>query len=385
MENGAQEVKFEVAWKSEELFLTSRVYFSRMLEECRRATQSIDIEVYIFEDDRAGNELLHVLEQAVERGVRVRILVDGIGTPNWVNKQLETLPAHGIETRVYHPVPRPFSRFWWFLFPRFWRTLRFFLSANRRNHKKVFLIDSKVAFVGGINVSESSLEWCDTGVRVEGEGVDLLEEAFEENWQRGFYFGKKTLREFMRRGKRCRVLSPWIHLNSTLTLRRQRMRDLIKRFERATDRIWVANPYWVPGPLLIRAFIGAARRGVDVRLCYPEKTDVVFTRWVNELLLGPLIPFGVKLFVFQRGFLHAKAVIVDQWGKLGSSNLNARSIYHDLEADAVLSKNENLEKLVEWFEGNCRGSKHIALDELDRRPFMERLGARFVLLFKRWI
>ncbi|MCB0385680.1 MAG: hypothetical protein KDD43_09825, partial [Bdellovibrionales bacterium] len=310
---------------------------------------------------------------------------DGIGTPNWVNKQLDTLPERGIETRVYHPVPRPFSRFWWILFPGFWRTLRFFLAANRRNHKKVFIVDDKVAFVGGVNVSEANLEWRDSGVRVEGEGVNLLVEAFEENWERGFFYGRKVLAGLIRHKKRSRVLSPWIHLNHTLTLRRQRMRDLIKRFDRATERIWVANPYWVPGPSLVRAFIGAARRGVDVRLCYPQKTDVKFTRWVNELLLGPLIPFGVKLFVYQRGFLHAKALIVDQWGKVGSSNLNARSLYHDLEADVVLSKRENLSKLSDWFLHNCEGSKHITLDELGRRSFLERLGARFVLLFKRWI
>ena len=372
-------------WTSEKLYLSSREYFTAILNRCQGACESIEVEVYIFEDDRAGRELLHVLEEAVERGVHVRILVDGIGSPLWVSQQLEKLPRKGIETRVFHPVPRPFSRFWWHVFPRFWRVLRFFLSANRRNHKKVYLIDGKTAFVGGINISEASLEWCDAGVEVEGPGVQSLGAAFSRNWQAAFYFGKPWFEKKPKADPPDQLHSQWIFLNHTLKLRRDRTKELIVRLAEAQQRIWIASPYWVPGPGVVRALIRAARRGVDVRLCIPEKPDVRFTRWVNEILLGPLLPFGVQLFEYQQQFLHAKAMIVDDWAKVGSSNFNARSFYHDLEADVVLSQEDSRISLGKWFESNCEGSKRICAEDLHRRPWLVRMAGRFVLLFKRWI
>lgn len=377
--------QFELAWQTEELFTSSRDYFKRILGACRQAQQSIDVEVYIFADDSIGRELLATLSEAQKRGVRVRVLVDGVGSPHWIDQVMEKLSKSGIESRVYHPVPRPFSRLWWLHFPRFWRVLRMFSAINRRNHKKVFIIDDRTALVGGVNVSEASLQWNDLGVAVEGGGVGLLVEAFEENWKRSFYFGRPILQVLVGLKARSRVLSPWIFLNHTLKLRRERLKDLVTRFSRAETRIWIASPYWVPGPLVIRALIKAAQRGVDVRLWYPEKTDVRFTRWVNELLLAPLIPFGVRLLIFRQGFLHAKAVVVDQWGKIGSSNFNARSFYHDLEADVVLSRQANVESLARWFEHNCSQSNMISIDELAQRPLLERWAARLVLLFERWI
>ena len=157
------------------------------------------------------------------------------------------------------------------------------------------------------------------------------------------------------------------------------------RFDGANQRIWIANPYWVPGPGILRALIRAARRGVDVRLCISEKPDVRFTRWVNELLLGPLLPFGVQLCEFQRGFLHAKTVIVDEWSKVGSSNFNTRSLYHDLEADVILETGENRLKLASWFEDICRDARRVCMEDIHQRPLLERLAGRFILLFKRWI
>ena len=368
---------------SEKLYLSSRDYFTALLKHCQSAEASLEVEVYIFDDDRAGRELLCALEESVERGVHVRILVDGIGSPHWINEMVEKLPHRGIETRVFHPVPHPFFRFWWHLFPRFWRMWHFFLLANSRNHKKVYIFDGKTAFVGGINISEESLEWQDAGVCLQGPEASLLVEAFNENWQRAFYFGKPW--SLRRKKSLPRLQSSRLFLNHNLKLRRETMKELLDHFDHAKKRIWISNPYWAPGPGLLRALIRAARRGVDVRLCIPEKPDVRFTRWVNEILLGPLLPFGVQLYEYQRGFLHAKTLLVDDWTRVGSSNFNTRSFYHDLEVDVVLERPENRIKLAQWFEGLCQRAKKVCLEDIHQRPLLERWAGRFMLLFKRWI
>lgn len=374
-------------WTFEKLFLSSQEYFYEILHSCGQARTSIDIEVYIFSNDEVGKRLIEELEKAVKRGVHVRLLVDGIGSPHWVHGPLESLPEQaGIETRVYHPLASPWSRWGLRNFPHFFLVLKLLNSINRRNHKKVFLIDGEKAFVGGVNVSEASLNWKDVGVMVEGPGVRDLVSAFSFNWTRSASWKMDSVRQpraARRISKSWR--NPYVELNHTLLLRRSRLRLLVARVNLAARRVWIANPYWVPSPKLLGALIKAAQRGVDVRLCFPGFTDVFFTRWVGEILLAPLIPLGVKLHEYRDGFAHAKFMVIDSWGKLGSTNLNYRSQYHDLEADVVLSRLDNIDALARNFEEYCEQSNLVSVADVSRRPWVQRLIARFILIFKRWI
>lgn len=386
MENGHSLVS--QAWVVEQLFLSSKEYFEELIQSCRRAQRSIDIEVYMLVQDEVGNGLLSELRQASERGVSVRVLVDGIGSPHWLHGMLEELPHKGVETRIYHPVANFQLSGWRNLLnlPLFWRLLKVFYYINRRDHKKVFLFDDQTAFVGGINISRESLEWQDVGVKLEGPGVEDLVSAFSLNWSRSTAWDTRPVRRI---GEARRVAkfwnNPYVELNHTLKLRRKRMQRLIERIDNARERVWMVNPYWVPGPLLIRSLIRASRRGVDVRLCFPADSDIFFTPWVGEILLAPLIPCGVKLFEYQRGFIHAKFLLIDSWNRLGSTNLNYRSQYHDLEADIILVNASNVAALAARFREFCQSSKLISVQDISRRPWVQKVLGRFILIFKRWM
>ena len=168
-------------------------------------------------------------------------------------------------------------------------------------------------------------------------------------------------------------------------LRRQRMRNLLSHMRKAESHIWIVNPYWVPGPLTIKTLIDAAQRGIDVRLCLPQTSDIFFYRWISEIMLAPLIPYGVKIFEYKGGFLHAKVVAIDEWAKVGSTNFNYRSRYHDLEADLILSKTINIKKLTKELLDIFKRSILVTAIELESRSRFQKITARFFLLFRKWI
>ncbi|MCM2323552.1 MAG: phospholipase D-like domain-containing protein [Oligoflexia bacterium] len=171
------------AWARETVLPGGDRYFVRLLEAFSQATSSIDLETYIFENGPLGNAVLGALETAAARGVRVRLIVDGLGSPSFNRSAVIALAERGIDVRVYHPLP------WvWFSFSGF---LSLFFKLNRRDHRKLCVIDGRIAFTGSMNVSADHLKehrgtaaWRDTGVEVEGPDAGNLVRAFERTWMR---------------------------------------------------------------------------------------------------------------------------------------------------------------------------------------------------------
>src|SRR5262245_30994742 len=296
-------------WEREEVVCDGDRFFSRLISEISTAVYSIHFEIYIFEKDEAGQRVLAALEHAARRGVRVRLMVDGVGSPRWNKEDLVRLEEAGVEARIFKPYP--WVRGSKFL-PRFFLGGRFqkgMAIHNRRNHRKNCIIDERAAWVGSFNVSRDHLKefvgdraWRDTGVRVEGEEIDRLLFAFERAWVRAW--GPRPREPFKRRAvywwkgrrERKKASDPMslIRLNFTPWLREKFYRDLIRRVGSSKTRVWVTMAYFNPRRRLIRALKTAARRGVDVRLILPQKTDVRVMRWITAAILKKLLTGGVK-------------------------------------------------------------------------------------------
>jgi cardiolipin synthase len=222
--------------------------------------------------------------------------------------------------------------------------------------------------------------WRDTGVVVEGEEVSILVESFNELWSR-----RVPSLKLARRLHRAASSGRLVKLNVRRSQRRENYLDLLVKIVGAKQRIWIENAYFVPDGSLIRALSVAAQSGVDVKILVPAVADVVFIPWVTAAFHDGLLRAGVRIFEYTRSMLHAKTVLVDDWGLVGSSNLNHRSLLHDLEADVVLADDAACRSLQEQFLRDCENAREVTLATWRQRPWLERCVGRALLTMRRML
>ncbi|MBI2605375.1 MAG: phosphatidylserine/phosphatidylglycerophosphate/cardiolipin synthase family protein [Deltaproteobacteria bacterium] len=381
-----------IQWNEETLYDSGDKFFGDLLAAISKAQSSIEFETYIFNDDSLGRKIAEAFKGAAARGVHVRVLVDGIGAPNWVSRFMPDLSLAGVENRVYHPVPW-ISRIG--MHERFARAgllLRLFGRLNRRNHRKTCVTDGGVneggAWVGSMNVANNHLEsrmgdhaWRDAAVRVRGTEVAALREAFERAWASAWYPGKKFKLRIYHEPPGLRLL----RLNHTRLTRLASYRELLFRIRSARDRVWITNAYFVPRTAFVSALARAARNGADVRLLVPGKSDVPFMAWVTSTFYRQLLGTGVRIYEYLPSMLHAKTLIVDDWAEVGSSNLNHRSLLHDLEVDVVLSFRDTRERLGEHFRRDLTRSREVTLERIRSRPLWLQVLASIILKLRYWL
>ena len=380
-------------WSSEKIYLEGDHYFGDLKAEIEGAQRSILFETYLVEEDALSRDVVCCLERAAARGVEVKVLVDGVGGGAWAHRHGKALQEKRIDLRVYHPLP-------WLLFSSFKSSFfhfryffRFLLLLNRRDHRKVCVVDRRKAFVGSMNLTawhsralRGSQAWRDTGVKVEGAAVSLLSDAFENAWRKSWRLGVHTFRPpaVWRRQNIFTGRSP-VRLNYTPVLRWRRYAELVQRLREARSSIWLTNAYFVPQGSLLRELHQSARRGVDVRLIVPKHSDVLFMPWVAAAFYHALIKKGVHIYEYLPGMIHAKTMLIDDWCTVGSSNFNHRSLLHDLEADVVLQQPASQNKLREAFLTDLNLSQKVTLDSFAERPWWQQFLGQLVLIIKYWL
>lgn len=382
-------VTMQKIWDSEEIFFEGDLYFRRLIEDINRAKRSISIEVYIFAEDTLGHKIQEALIQARKRGVRVQIIIDGIGSHELSNNFLQKFYKIGIRVKVYNPLPFYHPLYGKLNFSKKFRILnKRALRINKRNHRKIFIIDERTLYTGSFNISAThtsdhyELAWQDTGVRVTGDRVEFATLNFKKNWKlRDYYRYKKYLRK-------KRVRFQWKHfplrLNQNLLMRNYFYNDLISRIKNAESRIWLTTPYFIPKRRLIRLIARAAQRGVDVTILISDKSDVAIFQTLQYFYYGYLLKKGVKIYHYTNSILHAKNFIIDDWMTIGSSNLNHRSFLHDLEVDLIISEENNKWLISKHFEDSLSEENRITQNVLDHRPWYDKLLGRILFTFKYW-
>lgn len=372
----------------ETIFTTGDAYFSSLLNDIATAHQSIDLETYIFYDDFLGEKIATALGNAAHRGVKIRILVDGAGTPNWGGNLTQRLENAGIQTRIFHPFP---WRFWQWSYavikqPFLLKMIYLFLKINSRNHRKIFVIDKNIAYVGSANIAKCHLSqakggenWRDNIVRLENVDTQKLTTAFEQAWNH--LPPKERIKNIFQRV----IRNPIFRLNNSRHQRRVLYKDLLKRIEKTKQRIWITNAYFVPDHVLLKKLCEAGKRNLDVRILLPEKSDIFLMPWASESFYQSLLKAGIRIFEYYQSMLHAKTLIIDDWFLVGSSNLNHRSLLHDLEIDVNI-RELNSKKIIEnQFLVDMNHAKEITLTQKSQRPWYQRLLGRLILYIKYWI
>lgn len=372
-----------------ETILVNGAYFNALFNDVSSAKTSIDLSTYIFNTDFLGTKLAEELAMAAKRGVKVRLLIDGVGARFTSVGLIETMKEAGVNVRIYHPLP-------W----RIWqmghaahvpdsfikKVFYLFTKINSRNHRKLCIIDQNIIYISSANIDKCHLQtedggdgWRDTSVRITGMDTSYLEYAYERAWQR-FSISERLAMRFRNNG------TPSIfHFNFTRQQRRRIYKQLLLRISQCQRRVWITNAYFVPDSYLQQALIDASKRNVDVRILLPSTTDVLISSLVTSTFYASLLKNGVSIFEYLSGVLHAKILIIDDWYSLGSSNLNSRSMKHDLEADVTIQTSESKRLLERQFLRDLKESQRIDLTYLKKNSSLKTFWGRLLLFMRYWI
>ena len=367
--------------------------FPALCDAFDRAMRSIHVETYIFRLDTAGAKILHHLKLAALRGVRVRVMLDGFGSAQDERAIQSELQSVGAQCRIYRPEPREF-------------TLKSFdFKRLRRLHRKIVVVDSRLAFIGGINFEDDYLTHeplkhvsdprFDYAVQVTGPLVaeavhaqDLL--WLRLNW-RLLLRAPRTWRHLRFRHQRHRgELHPAagtahaaLVLRDNLRYRKSIETVYLEGITHAQETIIIANAYFLPGRKLRHALIDAAQRGVKVKLLLQGKIEYRMqyhaTRWIYDQFLRA----GIEIYEYLPSFLHAKVAVLDQISTVGSSNLDPFSLLLAREANVVIDDAAFTHTLRESLEAAIvHGSKVIEHTLYAQRPMLTRLtdGLAYLLL-----
>ncbi len=343
-------------WK---LHWYSHTAWDAMLAACREAKKSIRFEQFAFEsfkEGEIGHQFAELFAQKAKEGVMVRVLVDSIGSAELLaSKMLGMMIKSGVEVE-WNTIGAP------------WRPLRFLLHIVR-NHRKLVVVDSEVAFVGGVIINERARTWRDTHIQLRGSIVKELKYAFNDLWH-GVRDGDESLLDVP--GERQDGFE--VAVNTPGIAHRRIRNDLVGKLRRARQRVWITTPYFSPDRGLLRMLKHVARRGVDICILLPKSSDQLAADLAARSYFTSLLHAHVRLFLYEGEILHAKtAVVDDSWATVGSANLDPLSLYYNHELNVHTVRKDVIEALSERFLKDLDHAEEVLLNKWQLRPWYERL------------
>jgi cardiolipin synthase len=362
-----------IAGNKIEMLANGDEYFPAMLKAIGSAKRTVNFATYILHSDEIGGQFRDAFCERARAGVEVRLLLDGIGS-GWSldNSDVRMMREAGCKFAYYHPT----------LSLRIDRT-------NRRSHRRVLVVDGKVAFTGSAGFSrkwaghaEDKYHWRDTQARIEGPLVAKLQWAFEEHWV-------KTFGETLSGAGHFPLLTDAGDLKAQLIASHSFSMAPIPllqatAFAAAEKRIWITNPYCTPTDDHVELLVKAVKRGVDVRLLLPGvNNDQPLTKSAGRAAYGRMLEGGVKIFEYQPTMIHTKSMVVDGlFSMFGSSNLDSRSSEINEELDVVVYDEKFGREAEAVFEKDMRQSREYTLEDFKKRSWWERTSEWLMLPFR---
>ena len=350
-----------------------------MLDAIARARDSVNVGTYILDDGEVGMKFAEVLQRKARAGVAVNLLYDSVGSLKTSHEYFDKLKEAGVRVCEFNPV-NPGKRS-----PRG-------ADLNNRNHRKITIVDGRIAFTGGINISEvyssgsltarnkehhdrgedAKRGWRDTDVRVEGPVVAQFQHLFMESWKgqkcpdakQAGYFPKLDPRG----DKLARVVA-----SDPVREKSEMYGALHHAIRNAKSRVWLTIGYFVPDPETLQVLGEAARRGVDVRLVLPGFSDFWAPVYAGRSNYEPLLAAGVKIYEWREALMHAKTAVIDgQWSSVGSTNVDWRSFVHNYEADILVFDPAFGQEMEKRYLLDVKASTPIEREQWSRRGPIER-------------
>jgi len=373
------------------LLIDGPATYAAMFQAMENARDHINLETYIIEDDETGRRFSELLLKKQAEGVQVNLIYDSRGSLGTPAPFFQLLRDAGIQVLEFNPVNPVETRGSW--------------SVAHPDHRKILIVDGKVVFTGGINISEvysgrssgrsrgsgrkqgekGPIPWRDTDVQIEGPVVAEFQKLFLETWQlqKG---AKLTERNYFPDLKaegnalvRAVGSSPGESNRLTFVL-------YVAAITFSEHSLHLTNAYFVPDDETVEALRDAAGRGVDVKLVLPGNTDVSLTLNAGRHYYSKLLKSGVKIYERRDVLLHAKTAVIDGvWSTVGSTNMDFWSFSSNDEVNAVILSKEFAAEMEKMFAWDLAESDEIRLEEWETRPLINRIQEWFAHLFARWL
>jgi len=366
-----EQSSFLLSGNETKLLINGEEKFPEVVKALKSAKHHIHLEYYIFSDDEVGREIMNILIEKSRDGIEIRILVDGAGSSD-LGSIPKTLKENGI--KLYRFMPVRFKNL---------------ASTNYRNHRKMIIVDGKIGFIGGLNIDERYLNngrhklyWRDTHLKIEGPAVNIMQLVFSTDWR---YVSKRLLPlaepYFSKQSNHSGKSPITIIASGPVSLRPYGMDSMVSLIHNARKSIKITNPYFIPSDELKGALITAALSGVEVKIILPGISDSTIVQRASNSYLKPFLYNGVEIYRYQKGFIHAKTMTVDDKVSLvGSFNTDIRSFYINYEASALVYDKELTQKLNNQFDKDMDDSIMLDYISWKNRSINNRLLDSFCRL-----
>lgn len=348
-----------------QIFTAGADKFQCLIQDLESAKESIHMQYYIIKDDVVFGTIEKILKQKAKDGIKVRILLDGMGCRGLGKKKRNALQKAGVETAIFFP-------------PAFGRL---HLRINYRNHRKIVVIDNHIGYVGGFNIGKEYVgldskfgNWRDTHLRIEGAGVFSLQLRFlmDYNYASGqnISLDQQYLSNIPSKNGNSILQIITCGPDSSIPLIRN---NYLRLIHKAKQSICIQTPYFVPDEAVMSALLIAIQSGIDVSVMIPCKPDHMFVYWASLSYAGELILAGASCYAYQKGFLHAKGMIVDnEVYCYGTANMDIRSFSLNFEVNAVVYGKEDANRMKQAFCKDLEDCIRITAENYEQRTWQIR-------------
>ena len=347
------------------LLPTGEKLFKTYFQDIEQASHHIHILFYIIKDDNIGNKMINILKNKARQGVTVRLLVDKMGC-NLKKGTIDDLKKAGVLFSYSHPMKLPYL----------------FFTLNRRNHRKITVIDGHIGYTGGFNVGNEYLgrnpkfgSWRDYHLRLEGDGVQDLQGQFIQDWTAARKENLKSDVYFppLTKGPSAVRIMP-----TDGAFLEDCFLDFIRQ---AKKKLTIATPYYIPGRALQGEVLAAAKRGVDINLIVPKKPDHPLVKEAAFPYFNDLLQSDINIFQYYRGFYHSKVILVDdQLCDIGTANFDKRSLHLNHEINCLIYDKDFIKTVYKEIEYDISISERLTLHEYEKRSLLHKGKEKFATL-----
>ena len=348
--------------------------FKYLMADLKKAENHIHFEYYILKDDTTGTQILDILCDKAKAGVEVRVSYDGVGS-SISSRMLKKMKQSGVKSYPFMPV----------FFPRFTSKM------NYRNHRKIAIIDGRIGYVGGLNISDNYNNavkrknkpfWRDTHLRMEGEAVKSLQIHFLMTWDFVSNEKFKVTKTYFPETSIENEAPVQIAASGPDTDWANIMEAIFTAILTAESYVYITTPYFIPNDEILSALQVASKSGVEVKLLIPKESDSWTAKYATDSYLEPLLEAGVQVYRYTKGFIHAKTIVVDDlFSTIGTSNIDYRSFSINFEINALIYNQKESKQLKKIFEDDLKGSEKVTLNKWQARPKIDLLKESFCRLW----
>jgi cardiolipin synthase A/B len=323
-----------------EVYTDGQKKFHALIEDIESAENHVHLLYYILRDDKLGQRLAEALKRKAKEGVEVKLLYDDMGSRLLTRNYKRELIEAGVQVESFFPSFIP----------------KVNMKINYRNHRKLAIIDGEIGYIGGFNIGDEYLGfnkrfgyWRDTHLRVEGDAVNNMQTRFILDWnhasRRDIVYEERYYQAKPKGDVAMQIVS-----SGPDSEWEQIKHGYLKMILSAKDYVFIQTPYFIPDDSLLDALRVAVLSGIDVRIMIPNKPDHPFVYWATFSNIGDMLNAGAKVYIYQKGFLHAKTIVVDgKIASVGTANIDVRSFRLNFEVNAFLYHQGLAQSLADRF------------------------------------